>query len=1023
MFALDELWSSLKPVEQLRLIVSANAELRWLGGPHDRNRRNHLTVAALARRTAEWLREHSEIMASASHIGQGMIVGKDGGGQPQFGASGTIGLSTDGLGLTPSEYLGHAMVFDDSHHTEQMLAPQFDRFWRKPETDDAKQNVLRQLNALATPRQPEWLYAYILSAVFASWGDKLAEGTVINSRTGIKNSVVWNKLYTFQRDGVTAALDRLQRYGGCIIADSVGLGKTFEALAIIKYHELRNDRVLVLCPKRLRENWTVWTQNDRRNMLADDKLRYDVLNHTDLSRDAGTSGDIDLANIAWGNYDLVVIDESHNFRNKRTPRANHETRYDRLMRQIVAEGVDTKVLMLSATPVNNGLADLKNQIAFATNGDDEALAHEGIPSIESLTRSAQKAFNRWLDEPKERRTQNALINRLGFGYFSLLDKLTIARSRKHIARYYGTEETGTFPDRLPPKNVRAAFDTEREFPSIRSVNDELRQLHLAAYTPLKYVYPHKQQAYDEIYSQQVRGGDSIFRQLDREVSMVALMRMNLLKRLESSVSSFRLTVQRQLAAVNQMLRRLDEHNAEVDELSIHDIDDLDDPLFESLAVGKRVKVLLADVDLRVWRAELEQDRTRLSELLGQSEVITPARDQKLKRLREALLEKASDPLNPGNRKAIVFTAFADTAQYLYDNLAPGFAERHHLNSALVRGDGKNASTLGSLRRKDMTSILTAFSPRSKGRPEELAKEGELEILFATDCISEGQNLQDCDYLVNYDIHWNPVRIIQRFGRVDRLGSINARIQLVNFWPDVELEEYIGLEQRVSGRMKLLNVSATGEEDVTEADSGNVMNDLDYRREQLERMQSAVPDLEDLNGSLSITDLTMGDFRLDLSRFEAEHPAPFEGVLPGAFSEVTTPDAGDVPPGTIFCIRAETPAALKIAPADYPLAPHYLVYVAESGEIVYEYTRIKHMLDSIKRLAHSELLPGAPSIRNVADAKPYRQQLERAVGSLFATGEERAASSLFSAGGTVSARRGVAGVDDFEVIAYLIIHAS
>ena len=1023
-FALSELWEELKSMDKLRLLIDARADLKLLGGGYDRAARNQILGPYLARRFSKWLTDHSDIrFAKTSVGGAGMFVGRGLEGNPNFAVQGNTALSTGGLGFTPNDQLNLLIGFDNPSEAE-MPGNQFESFWQQGDDEvDANQQVLEKLQKLYTPKSADWLYAYCLHSVFDTWDDS-AEDQVINNRIGFKDSIVWNKLYSFQKDGVVAALDRLNRYGGCIIADSVGLGKTFEALAVMKYYDARNKSILVLCPKRLRENWTLWTKPDSRNLLSKDRLKYTVLNHTDLSRDRGTSGDVDLEHIEWGNFDLVVIDESHNFRNKRTPRAGGETRYDKLLRRIVQEGARTHVLMLSATPVNNSLADLKNQIAFVTEGNDRALAHEGIPSIEAITRSAQKAFNRWLEEPKEQRTQAALVNRLGFGYFSLLDKLTIARSRKHVTRYYGTSETGEFPIRLPPNNINAAFDTEKEFPSIRSVSDRLRQLNLAAYTPLKYVHGHKQQVYDILYSQQVRDGKSVFRQLDREVSMVALMRMNLLKRLESSVSAFRLTVERQLEAVKLALEKVDSYDPDKEDLGVDDLDNLDaldEPDFQNLVVGKSIRVLLADMDRRRWRFELEQDRTWLNELLGQSEVITPARDRKLQRLKEVILKKVTTPINPDNNKVIVFTAFADTATYLYNQIAPWAKSKLGLTTGLVQGSGKNKTSLQTLGNTQMNTLLTAFSPRSKGRSDKLAEEGDLQLLIATDCISEGQNLQDCDFLINYDIHWNPVRIIQRFGRIDRLGSTNSYVQLVNFWPDVELEEYIGLEQRVSGRMKLLNISATGEEDVTERDSPDVMNDLDYRREQLQTMQNAVPDLDDLSGSISITDLSMSDFRMDLSKFLTEHLDCFDDVSLGAFTSVVSPDIEELPPGVVFCLRAETKAALNIAPDNYPLAPHYLVYVSEKNEIIHDYHQIKHILDTLKRLKHQEQIP-ASHVSSLEAAAQIHKRLQQAVSSLFGKGIERAVESLFSPGRTIPAKRGVAGINDFEVVAYMLIEA-
>ncbi|MGB3013325.1 MAG: DEAD/DEAH box helicase [Candidatus Nanopelagicales bacterium] len=933
--------------------------------------------------------------------------------------------------MTPGNPLSFIQA-SESPAESQVLAQWFDAQWAAlGARAEAKARLLAELEGLASPRDPASVYAAVLFHLLQRDGQELDEDRIVKAATGIRNTVVWKKLYKFQRDGVVGAIDKLDRFGGCIIADSVGLGKTFEALAIIKYHELRNDRVLVLAPKRLRDNWTLYKANDQRNVLASDRFNYDVLNHTDLSREGGLSGDIDLSHVNWGNYDLVVIDESHNFRIKKSPKQGTETRYDRLMRRIIREGVKTRVLMLSATPVNNRLADLRNQIAFVTEGDDTALFDHGIASIDSTTRRAQKAFNRWLELPEEEKTPSLLVDMLGFDYFTLLDHLTIARSRRHIEKYYGTEETGRFPSRLPPVNIKADVDRAGEFRPIKEINLEIRRLKLASYAPLRYVKEGRLAAYDQKYSTAIRGGESIFRQVDREESLIHLMRVNLLKRMESSVYSFALTVGRQLKDVDATLARLAAYKAgtegdasEFEELDIADVD-VDDPLFEPLLVGRKVKVLLGDLDLARWRQDLTEDRNRLATLHAAARQVDAGRDDKLLKLRELIAEKVRNPINAGNRKVIIFTAFADTAGYLYEHLAGWARDQLGVDGALVTGSGGNQTTLPGLRR-DLGSILTAFSPRSKERPASLADEGEIDLLIATDCISEGQNLQDCDWLVNYDIHWNPVRIIQRFGRIDRIGSPNSSIQLVNFWPNMELEEYINLEQRVSGRMVLLDVSATGEENLIEQQSGDPMNDLEYRRKQLLKLQDAVIDLEDLSSGVSITDLTLTDFRIDLARYLKAHPGKLESMPLGASAVVTTTEA-DLPPGILFCMRAEGEAAERAVDPGYPLAPVYLVHVSDGGTVLLPYTQAKHALDRFKRLCMGRELPDAIAVarhgkqtRQGADMRQAQGLLAAAVSSVAGKSAERAVASLFDPAGTHALKGEFAGMNDFEVLAYLVV---
>ncbi|MCF5007365.1 helicase, partial [Pseudomonas lactis] len=584
-------------------------------------------------------------------------------------------------------------------------------------------------------------------------------------------------------------------------------------------------------------------------------------------------------------------------------------------------------------------------------------------------------------------------------------------------------ETGRFPDRLPPINIKADVDADGQFRAIREINQEIRRLNLASYAPLRYVLQHKQAAYDAKYSTEIRGGESFFRQADREESLIHLLRINVLKRMESAVSSFALTLERQLNDVEHTLDRIQQHAHEIEEIDIADVD-IDDPAFEALLVGRKVKVLLADVDLVRWKQDLLEDRNRLATLLSAAQQVQPHRDAKLAALRKILADKCQNPINPDNRKVIIFTAFADTARYLYEQLAPWVNESLGVQAVLVTGSGRNQSTIPGLR-KDLASILTAFSPRSKERPADMAEEGELDLLIATDCISEGQNLQDCDWLINYDIHWNPVRIIQRFGRIDRIGSPNERIQLVNFWPNMELEEYINLEQRVSGRMVLLDISATGEENLIEEQSGNSMNDLEYRRKQLLKLQDAVIDLEDLSSGVSITDLTLTDFRIDLAQFLKAYPGLLENMPLGACAITTTRDV-DIPPGIIFCLRAEGEAADKVSDG-YPLAPHYLVHVAEDEVVLLPFTQAKRILDRIKRLALGRELPDATAgarfdelTKKGEDMRHAQSLLAAAVSSVAGKSEERAVASLFNPEGSHAMKGEFAGINDFEVIAFMVV---
>ncbi|EJY9173851.1 helicase-related protein [Enterobacter hormaechei] len=1036
LYAFAEMREELSVIDQVQLILPSAENLRdYLGDEGDRSARNCLQTRWLANQCAKWISEKVELRRALGPVPQGTVVIRKPDATPEQVVLGSFAFSTSGLGLTPGNPLSLIQA-SESPSEAAILSQWFDMQWLSlnrdgnsisASDDNDRDAMIAALKSIGEHRDPSTVYSLILHSLFRDSEGEMDEERIVKSATGIRNTVVWKKLFKFQRDGVVGAIDKLNRFGGCIIADSVGLGKTFEALAIIKYHELRNDRVLVLAPKRLRDNWTLYQTNDKRNILAADRFNYDVLNHTDLSRDRGSSGDIDLSHINWGNYDLVVIDESHNFRNKITHKGR-ESRYNRLMRRIIKEGVKTRVLMLSATPVNNRLSDLRNQIAFVTEGDDTALLEHGITSIETTTRKAQAQFNRWLTMDELEKTPSRLIEMLGFDYFTLLDHLTIARSRRHVEKYYGTSETGRFPERLPPINIKADVDLAGEFRAIRDINLEIRRLTLASYAPLRYVLPHKQAAYDAKYSTQIRGGESFFRQVDREESLINLLRVNVLKRMESSVKSFALTVQRQLRDVESTLARIELHTGELEEIDITDVD-IDDPAFEALLVGRKVKVLLGDVDLIRWRQDLIEDRNRLATLLSAAKQVDVDRDAKLAALRKMIEDKCQHPINSGNRKIIVFTAFSDTANYLYEQLAQWAKGQLGIDAALVTGSSGIQTTLPGLR-KSMNDVLSAFAPRAKERPEELTAEGEVDLLIATDCISEGQNLQDCDWLINYDIHWNPVRIIQRFGRIDRIGSPNQCIQLVNFWPNMELEEYINLEQRVSGRMVLLDISATGEENLIEQQSGNSMNDLEYRRKQLLKLQDTVIDLEDLSTGVSITDLTLNDFRIDLAKYLKTYPDKLEAQPLGVYAVTTSLDP-EIPPGMIFCLQAcekkGHKALVEQASSDYPLAPHYLVHIGDDGAVLLPYSQAKRILDSLKRLALGREVPDDTACasfdkktRYGEDMSHAQKLLTAAVASIAGKNEERAVASLFTPGGTHAIKGEFAGSNDFEVIAFMVI---
>ncbi len=896
--------------------------------------------------------------------------------------------------------------------------------------EDVTERLSDHIASVYQENAPERIYFLILYNIFNEFLEDVSEDVLPNDRTGYLDSLVWKKLFNFQREAATGIINKLETYNGCILADSVGLGKTFTALAVIKYYELRNRSVLVLCPKKLADNWLNYNKNLKTNLFSADRFNYDVLCHTDLQRQSGYSLGTPLDRVNWGNYDLVVIDESHNFRNNAAFK-DHETRYQRLMNRVIREGVRTKVLMLSATPVNNRFTDLKNQLALAYEGHAEQLEEKlGANSdIEGIFRRAQAAFNQWSNLPPHKRTPEAILKALDFDFFELLDSVTIARSRKHIETFYDTSEIGTFPERLKPLSYHCPLTQRKDVIGFNEIFSELSLLKLAVYAPLSFIQPSRLAKYSELYDTEVRGGGGTFRQADREKALQALMTTNLLKRLESSVEAFRLTLQGLEKNHQENLKNIEQFRSTGKDFSLRDTvsdyEDLEpdeDDFDPSESAGGKVKVSLADMDLPAWEHELRSDLEIIQRLLAEMRKVTPDDDSKLQHLKTQILSKLSSPINPGNRKVIVFTAFADTASYLYRHLAPAVREAQGVHSAVITGKDAPKNTIK--RGYDFHTLLTLFSPLAKQKEAILPEEpAEVDLLIATDCISEGQNLQDCDYLINYDIHWNPVRIIQRFGRIDRIGSKNKVIQLVNYWPDISLDEYINLKERVENRMVIVDVSAGGDDNVLRGES----SELAYRKEQLRRLKDEVIDMEDVKTGVSITDLGLNDFRMDLLGYMKENgdlantPNGMHAVLPAE------PERG-LPPGVIFALRNRN-SGVNIDQQNR-LHPYYLVYVDQAGGVIVNHTEAKRMLDLVRSACRgqSEPIRKVYQLFNEATEDGRKMDacsklLHQAIQSMIDLKEDKDIDSLFSGERTTALHNTIAGLDDFVLIAFLVVQES
>lgn len=1002
--------------------AAGRTESSLYGSEFEIRLRNKLTQRAIARECADWVRRKVTFRSNATGnpMQQFAVVDDRAAYMP------LQGFTTADLGYEPGNAVSNMVQKINAPMAAQFLSL-FEQIWHNPDQlEDVTDAVHEHIASVYAENSPARIYFLILYNLFSEFLEDISEDVLPNDRTGYQDTKVWQSLYNFQRDAAVGIINKLETYSGCILADSVGLGKTFTALAVIKYYELRNKAVLVLAPKKLSENWTNYNANLTTNIFAGDRFNYDVLAHTDLSRTRGESMGLRLDRINWGNYDLVVIDESHNFRNADYAEEK-ESRYQRLMRQVIKEGVKTKVLMLSATPVNNRFNDLKNQLQLAYEGESENLSqHLSIStSVEKVFRDAQKVFNEWSKLDPEERTTDRILKMLDFDFFELLDSVTIARSRKHIQAFYDTSEIGAFPERLPPQSVRMPLSDLPNVPSSNEIFEQLQVLTLAVYTPLAYVFPSRREKYEDLYN--VKGGTARdnLGQFGREQGLKKLMTVNLLKRLESSVEAFRITLDKIESAVNQTLTRLEKHSGAMSELDIDldeidfDVDDADDANVEALSIGTKIKVDLADVDIESWQRDLWNDRETLRELLDEMRKITPDRDLKLQELKRILLAKVAHPINPGNKKSLVFSAFADTANYLYRELAPAF-EQHGLASAIVTGGSHAAmTTLGT--GYDFQQVLTLFSPRSKQRHLTMPKEtAELDVLIGTDVISEGQNLQDGDYLVNYDIHWNPVRIIQRFGRIDRIGSTNSQIQMVNFWPDISLDEYINLKERVENRMVIADLAGTADDNVLTLEGSEAA----FRKEQLRKLQDEVIELEDVRTGVSITDLGLNDFRMDLLGYMKDNEAVATAPK-GLHAVVPADPAKGLRPGVIFALHNIN--ADEHINRGNRLHPHYLVYLDTDGNVIADHTEAKHLLDLLRAGCRPYDAPVSEVTRIFNDATSegaemgkYSELLTSAIRTMIDVTDERDIDSLFTSGPTTALTQSIAGIDDFELTAFIAV---
>ena len=991
--------------------------------------RNQLTQKVIAKECAEWIRKKVRFKSNITENElQNFIYLENEDKKVTY--TPIKGFTSVDLGYEKNNMLYQGIIKNDDPSYAKFFFNQFKNVWNDDnKVEDVTQAIVDYISSAYVDNSPEFIYFVTLYNIFSEFlDDIMSEDFMPNEGTGFKNSLVWQKLYHFQRDGAVGVIQKLEKYNGCILADSVGLGKTFTALAVMKYYASKNKDILVLTPKKLANNWNKYRDNVRTNLFYKDRIHFDVLYHTDLGRKKGFSNGHDLSQFNWDNYDLIVIDESHNFRNANSFR-NRETRYDFLLEKVLKSGVKTKVLMLSATPVNNRFADLKNQLALAY-GDDYATFNERLETsktVEVVLANAQKAFNEWSKLPREERKAADLMSMIDIDFSILLDNVTIARSRKHITKYYDTSEIGKFPTRRKPISYYCDIAEKEDTLEYNDIFNTLMGLNMGVYAPMNYVLPSRLAKYEEMYDTKI--GASTLKQSNREKSLQRLMTINMLKRLESCVDSFRITVNKvkevNLNTYNSILEyeknRFVSKQMEFSQISEDDFDNDDFDLTSDSTLGK-VKIDFADMDLRSWKDDLKKDIDTLEILHDIMAFVTPEKDLKLQKLIEVIENKVENPFNAGNRKVIIFSAFADTTNYLYECLSKRMKDKYGINSARIQGaqSGNTATVEGS---KETDRLLTLFSPLSKEREQTYPEDvnTNIDLLIATDCVSEGQNLQDCDICINYDIHWNPVRIVQRFGRIDRIGSRNDYIQLVNFWPNVSLDEYINLNARVENRMTLVDATATGDDNLLTSEQA----DLDYRKEQLKKLQDGeLQDLEDVDGSIAITDLGLNEFRMDMVAYIKAHGEP-KNVAKGLYAVVRHDDEAGIPKGVIYVLKNRNPE-VNIGKQNR-LHPYYLVYIAEDGTVVHNHMEVKKILDVIRKTSKHEHEPIADLCRafnrETKDGykmDKYSRLLDSTIESIIDVKESSDLDSLFNLGSDVLFGGNIGGLDDFELITFIIV---
>ena len=850
---------------------------------------------------------------------------------------------------------------------------------------DVKEYLIQLIENFYKSYTPEEIYYKILYELFKTQLDEKESPNFLREIGRLEHSKIYQNLYSFQQKGVISLIKMLEKYNGAILADAVGLGKTWSALATMKYYQNKGFETILIVPKKLHQNWQYY-HHLQNSLFKDDEFKFVLRYHTDLQdeRIESKHDHLTLDNFFQSNSNkLFIIDESHNLRNNKTGR------YKYLLENLLntEKNPNHKVLLLSATPINTSLNDIKNQFKMMVSDKNDGFKdYLGIRNLDSLFANAQRKFNEWRSDDDG--TIEHLIQMLPDQFTTLADNLIVSRTRKIITDL-------TFPKPLKPINV---YVTPEQIGTIENFEELFKKFppNMAAYSP--YLYLNKKANVSVLEDE-----------WQRDAFLVKMMYILLVKRLESSWYAFYLTLNKILDKSNAIyaaIQEFEKTNKSINIASGNSLYDEDED--DEYTVGKR-EVKLSDIQkdgkLALFKEHIKADISVMQNVIEDLKTfqnqISKEKDYKSKdkKIEELIKQINSKQAAGTNKKVLIFTTYRDTAYYLYNELS----KRGYKKLGVVSGSDSMYS-YSNENLKQFEPLLERFCPFTKlfiGKnwPDYTEKksienfdhwkkwikdndsktntilEEEIEILIATDCLSEGQNLQDCDFVVNYDIHWNPVRIIQRVGRIDRIGSPNKTFGVLNFWPTDNINEYLNLEDRIVDR--LVAVRLTGAEvnkDLIDKLTKKMVNDNtdeSQKRKLLEQMTLSIEDIED-SKSFGFSDLTLDIFRQELNASIRLDAKKWERIPKGSFSGFKITNIDLCPENGVIALMGY-PARNKTNQS-HAFKTFKLIYLDEQGNLVDD-SQIKTLTALSTHFKEKRNVPEKVDKRDLEELNKYSAMFE------------------------------------------------